>query len=423
MMITRILVACVLAGVGSLPAFGECFDEAVAARERIWTAGPFRFDSTRWDRNGRTRTCGEIDPGRAQREGSCEGAATVSREKVWIATQRWENDGLGWRGPVASLWTHQEKVPAAGVSFQANQVTCFGRVIVAGRELNGYAFATRLPDRISSEMLFTDVDTDIPVRFETRGRSDAASGSVTTFHHDASIRIEPPTVDSSARWSASLGQVAREAQKGEPVCRAEFLAVMERAKATPFHFEIKGAFDSYPCCMNGSFAPPDSLHYQIEGNIGRVGPDVLAVGQRAWVHRASPRAWIESSRGRDEANQIIASLLPTSDHVGHVRCLGRIAADAEVYDAYEFDFYRDRESARKFDGVRAMLVSPATRLPVQTTHMSRSRERRWVETRSYDSALRIEEPKLAATHDPPLRSPPLPYSGGFYGIVRPGGLW
>jgi hypothetical protein len=67
MMITRILVACVLAGVGSLPAFGECFDEAVAARERIWTAGPFRFDSTRWDRNGRTRTCGEIDPGSAQR--------------------------------------------------------------------------------------------------------------------------------------------------------------------------------------------------------------------------------------------------------------------------------------------------------------------------------------------------------------------
>jgi hypothetical protein len=405
MAMSRVLLAAVLACLCGVPALADCADEANLARERTWTSGPFGFESTRWGKNFRLRTCGEIDPGNAQRERSCDSAARPNREKVWIGTQRWENDGFGWQGPYATIWTHQEKLPAAGVSFQSNQITCFGRVIVEGRELNRYEFATRLADRTVAETVFTDTETGLPVRFETKGRTDTASGSVMTFRHDASIRIEPPAVDLSARWSASLQHVAQEARKGDPACRAGFLAVMERAKAAAFHYEIKGAFDSYPCCMIGTFVPADSLHYQIEQMLGSRVAEVIAVGTRAWINKSSPEKWTEVNRGRDEANRIIDSLLPPSDHVGHVRCLGKVTADVGDYDAYEFDFYRDRESARKFDGNRYMLVDQVTGLPYQTTHMSRTRVRRWVETRRYDLQLAVQDPAIVLRQFLPASRP------------------
>ena len=88
--------------------------------------------------------------------------------------------------------------------------------------MNKYEFAKQIADRVWVEAFFTDEHSGVPVRFETRGRSDAGSGSITIYRHDPSIRIDPPAVDLEKRWSELLRRLSQEAEKSDPVCRAEF---------------------------------------------------------------------------------------------------------------------------------------------------------------------------------------------------------
>src|SRR5205807_5169277 len=63
--------------------------------------------------------------------------------------------------------------------------------------------------------------------------SDVCSSdlAVTVYRYDSSIRIDPPTVDLEKRWSESLQRLSQEAQNGDPACRAEFFAAVQRGRS------------------------------------------------------------------------------------------------------------------------------------------------------------------------------------------------
>lgn len=388
-----VLVACICGG----PAVSYCEDEAHAARARAWTSGPFHFEVTRWSKGSRTRSCGEIVPGIAQRERSCTAVADTERETAWIGDRKWERDSAGWRGPYSTIWTHQDRMPAPLTSFSAGQVTCFGRVVIDGRAMNKYEFAKQVADRVWVETIFTDEHSGLPVRFETRGRSDGDSGSIATYRHDSAIHIDPLAIDLDKRWSESLRRLSQEAQTGDSACRAAFFAAVERGKKTAFEFEIKGSFES-GLGVVGTFAPSDAIQYQLTSFLGGPSGGTIVAGGRAWAQNWR-EVWRETPQKLDFATKVIMALFPQSAYVGRVTCLGNVSVDGRDHDAFEYDFYRDAESARRLYSHRSMIVEKASGVPFRNVSVSRTHAHQWIETRRYDPTLTIEIP-------PPVPSPP-----------------
>lgn len=418
----RRLVIALIACVWSVPAASRCEDEAQAARTRVWNSGPFHFEMTRWSRDVRTRICGEIVPGIAQRERSCDAAVGTERETVWTGDRKWEKDSAGWRGPYATIWAHQDRVPAPGMPFSASQVTCLGRVVIDGRAMIKYEFAKQIADRVWVETIFADEDSGLPFRFETRGRGDAGSGATAIYRHDPSIRVDPPSVDFDKRWSESLRRLSQETQKGDPVCRAAFFSAVERGRMAAFEFEIKGSVESIPCCLTGTFVPSGAIHYGFKV-VGGVFGETIAADGRAWAKR-SPGSWAETAPKPNVVDKIVRTLFPPPEHVGQVKCLGGVSVDGREHDWYEYDFYRDRESARTLYSHRSMIVEKATGTPFRTASVSRTYAHQWVETRRYDPALTIQAPPPEPPQKPPLESKPgahwlPPYLGGAPDAYRP----
>jgi len=270
-----------------------------------------------------------------------------------------------------------------------------GRVIIDGRATNKYEFAKQIGDWVWVETIFADEQSGIPVRFETRGRSDANAGSITIYRHDTSIRIDPPTVDLEKRWSESLQRLSEEVEKGDPACRAEFFAAVERGRMAAFEFAIKGSFES-SLGVEGTFVPSDAIQYWYFGQ-------TLAAGGRTWVKKSWPDGWVEAP-GKTVTDKIITSLFPPSEYVGRVACSGKVSVDGRDYDSYQYDFYRDSESARALYSHRSMLVEKATGTLFQNVSVSRTRARQWVETRRYDPTLTIQMPPPESTQRPPSRA-------------------
>ncbi len=389
----RRFVIALIACVWGVPAASHCEDEAQAARARAWNSEPFHFEITRWSKDVRAKICGEIVPGVAQRERNCDAVVGTGRETVWIGDRKWERDSAGWRGPYSTIWTYQDRMPAPTASFSAGQVTCFGRVTIDGRAVNKYEFAKQIADRVWVETIFTDEHSGLPVRFETRGRSDASSGATAIYRHDPSIRVDPPSVDFEKRLSELMRRLSLEAQKGDPVCRAEFFTAVQRGRAAAFEFEIKGSFESGPCCLTGKFAPSDAIQYWFRTVLGGGFGETIAADGRAWAKKSyRPDSWVEAPEKLDIAGKIVRTLFPPSEYVGQVKCLGGVSVDGRDLDWYEYDFYRDSEAARTLYSHRSMIVEKATKVPFRTVSVSRTNAHQWVETRRYDPALTIQAP-------------------------------
>ena len=351
-------------------------------------------------------------PGIAQSERNCDAATGTERETVWIGDRKWEKDRDGWRGPYSTIWTHQDRVPAPELAFSAGQVTCLADVVIDGRATNKYEFAKQIADRVWVETIYTDGDSGIPLRFETRGRSDASSGLIAIYRHDPSSRIDPPTVDLDKRWAKSLQRLSQEAEKGDPVCRAEFFAAVERGRTAAFEFEIKGPFKSMPCCLTGTFVPSDAIQYRVTIFPGGPFGETIAAKGQAWTKKSSPPdSWVEAPGKQDFADKLIGTLFPPSEYVGQVKCLGKVSADGRDYDWYEYDVYRDSESARGFYSHRSMIVEKASGMPIRNTSVSKRHAPQWVETRRYDAALTIQAPQ-------PPEPPPTPSLA-----LRPADAW
>jgi hypothetical protein len=304
-------------------------------------------------------------------------------------------------------------VPAQEALFSADQVTCAGRVVVDGRAMNKYEFAKPIAGRAWVETIFADADSAVPIRFETRGRSDADTGSTTVYRYDPAIRIDPPAVDLDERWSESLRRLSEEAEKGDPVCRSEFFAAVERGRMAAFEFEIKGRFESIPCCLTGIFVPPDAFQHRF-------------TSYPRWHFRepAAAAGWAK--------NAVIMNLFPPPEYVGQIRCLGKVSVDDRDYDAYEYDFYRYSESARTLYSHRTMMVEEASGIPFRSISVSRRHVPQWVETRRYDPALTIPAPEskqrvlmkvgsplLTLQAPPPQGTQSLPLMSGSAGAYWP----
>ena len=293
---------------------------------------------------------------------------------------------------------------APGVPFSAGQATCLGRVVVDGRAMIKYEFAKQIAERVWVETIFTDAHSGLPVQFETGGRSNASSGATAIYRHDPSIRVDPPSVDFDKRWSESLRRLSQEAQKGDPACRAKFFTAVQRGRVAAFEFEIKGSFESIPCCLTGTFVPSGAIQYGFKV-VGGVYGETIAADGRAWAKRSSD-SWAETAAKPNVVDKIVRTLFPPSDYVGQVKCLGGVSVDGRDHDWYEYDFYRDSESARSFYSHRSMIVEKATGIPFRTVSVSRTYAHQWVETRRYDPALTIQVPPPEPPPRPPVVSKP-----------------
>jgi hypothetical protein len=302
-------------------------------------------------------------------------------------------------------------MPVPGAPFSAKQAICSGPAVIDGRATNKYEFVKEIGDWVWVETIFADKESGIPIRFETRGRNGADVGAITIYRHDPAIRIDPPIVDLDKRWSNSLQHLSQEVQKGDPACRTEFFAAVQRGRTAAFAFAIKGSFES-GAGVAGTFVPSDAIHYWFTGSVGSFGEagafgEALAAGGRAWTRRwSSPAEWLEAPEKREVAEKIIMSLFPRPEHVGQVRCLGKVSIDGRDYDSYGYDFYQDSESARTLYSHRSMLVEEASGIPFRHVSVSRTNARQWEEIRRYDPTLTLQTPPPESTRRPPSVSMP-----------------
>jgi hypothetical protein len=281
-----------------------------------------------------------------------------------------------------------------------------GRVVIDDRSTIKYEFAKQIADRVWVDTIFADEHSGLPVRFETSGRSDASSGATAIYRYDPAIRVDPPSVDLDKRWSESLRLLSQEAQKGDSTCRAKFFSAVQRGRTAAFKFAIKGSFESIPCCLTGTSVPSGALHYGFTVLGGTFGESIAADGQ-VWAKKSYPRdSWSETPEKLSVVEKFVRTLFPPSEYVGQVKCLGGVSMDGHDHDWYEYDFYRDNESARTFYSHRSMIVEKSTGLPFRTTSVSRTYAHQWVETRRYDPALTIQAPPPEPPQTPPLASKP-----------------
>jgi hypothetical protein len=384
----------VIACLWLLPAAADCEDEAYAARTSIFRSGPFYFETTRFSgANYRVRECGELDPFKAEHARSC-GPNEDRREYISLENGAWENDGFGWYSVSSSgSWRQRTKLPSLSLGRPFSHVTCHGRVRIDGRDLNKYEFAIQTGDRVSfAETVFVDAGSGRPVRLETSGPR-IPEGSVTIYRHDPLIRIEPPPVDLARRRARSLRHFQDVVQDTEPACRDEVLTALRRGQAASFQYDLRRFFHTGLSGMHGVFVAPGSIHNRMLSR--RIEMELIAVGEKIW-RRVDPQ-WVEAGDLRRDVDWIVSELTPNPDHVGHVRCLGKVTICGREYRVYHYDLYRDQNSALKFHETRRVLVEDVTGLPWQTVGLWRSGARGWVETRWYDPALTIEPPPTVSS--------------------------
>jgi hypothetical protein len=377
-------------------AFADCDDEARAARHRVTASGPLHFQTETWRTDSHCRSCGSLDPGRAQYERNCDQDAGVVREDIRIDDQGWSNDGLGWQGPFWTSWG-EGPVPPQVFPFQFVKMSCLGEQQIDGRVAAKYEFLMRSLRRLYVETVFIDASSGMPFRYEMRPEGREGPRSVTTYGYDSTIRIEPPVVDLEKRRATSMRRLSEAIAQSDPECRREVVALIRRGAATAFRYEIRGEFSAGVSGTNGLFAPPNSIHHRIKGvPYHGGGNEMIVIGADVWF-KAPSQAW--RSDVRIDVNSLTNGLTPPPSHIGSVRCPGMTTIEGQDYLVYEYDFYVDTRSARERDGLRRILVNPATELPVRIEHASRFGAR--VETRQYEEGLRIDAPFVP----PP---PPIP---------------
>jgi len=104
--------------------------------------------------------------------------------------------------------------------------------------MNKYEFAKPIAGRVWVEAIFTDEKSGVPVRFETSGRSDADSGSVTIYRHDPAIRIDPSILMSDGR--NRYGGCRRKRRQAIPHAEPSFLLPSSAAGRRPLSLRSKG---------------------------------------------------------------------------------------------------------------------------------------------------------------------------------------
>ena len=166
----------------------------------------------------------------------------------------------------------------------------------------------------------------------------------------ASIRL-PSTLKSGGR--SRSGVFRKKRKKAIPHAGQSFSPRSNAAGARPSSLRSKDRLNSIPCCLTGTFVPPDAIQYRFNSRWRAFrrnhcsGRASLGKALRATVGSRLPKS--QNVRGQDRHE-----LFPPSEYVGQVKCLGGVSVDGRDHDWYEYDFYRDSESARTFYSHRSM---------------------------------------------------------------------
>lgn len=187
----------------------DCEAEAIKAREKILTSGPFHYSTRIWDASFSAydwKKAGLIEPNKAEhaQEISSKNAQYHKykyQETITIGKQRWKKGDEGWFLPISipSFPADYDSV-VPDINEAPLATKCLGQVNIDGKDLTGYEFQTKITrDLRYTEKLFVEPGTGLTVRYERiapRRIFDAFFLDViSTYRYDASINIEPPKVD------------------------------------------------------------------------------------------------------------------------------------------------------------------------------------------------------------------------------------
>ena len=318
---------------------------------------------------------------------------------MWIGRDSWVNDGLGWRGPNLSTWTHQGVAPDRISPSSVGHANCLGPVRIGGVDLKTYEFVLRGNASDYIETLTIDATSGLPVRYDVRPDGGGGVNYQTTYRHDPALKLDPPVVDLDKRHFLSMQRLSDAIAQSDPACRREVLAMIRRGTETAFEYSLNGSFGTGVRGIDGIFSPPRSLYRRIEGApFHGGGNELIAVEDDAWT-KSESRDWSSDNGMRASADRVIDDLAPRDDHIGNVECLGSMMIDGKEYSVYHYDFYGDEKSAVMRGGMRRVFVDVATQLPARVEHSTNFGPRS--ELRHYNASLSVRAPKVAAPVLPP----------------------
>jgi hypothetical protein len=159
-------VCAILLALIPATARAECEAEAIQAREKIFTSGPFHYVIRNWK---------EASDGR--------------KASDWTETGEAEPHKAG---PMVTVFdSPYQPCIVPEVREKAVSAKCLGQVEVEGQSLTGYELKIMHMPQGYTEKLFVEPATGLTVRYERLAQPGYHS-STTTYRYDASIKFEAP---------------------------------------------------------------------------------------------------------------------------------------------------------------------------------------------------------------------------------------
>ena len=376
---------------GPVLASAECRSEAIAALQRGATSGPFRYESQTKHPNpsvGLTRGSGVIAPP------DMAHTKMEFMEEIHIGGRTWIKTPLSdeWRvleGGGQSINIASELVPNPD---RIEGIKCLGEVIEDGRPYIAYEYELQTDvhpqwsRRLSATWkVLVDQATRVPVKIvrHTEINPIDVVEAIETRVYEAGLKVERP--DRRESWTRRVERFRTAAMQASPECRKEALSILLRTLTSgPFRVDFRSGGRIIESIV---MAPPDGMHFY-----GERSEQIFVSGQ---VWSKIPRFdWRGSLDDSNTLTDLMNLLLPETDFVGAVQCLGEVGENGRLYRAYEYEKTSTYPDAirKRVDVIRRMLVDPATGLPYKFESRDPKGVLMRTELWTFDSNLKVEAP-------------------------------
>jgi hypothetical protein len=394
-----------LVALVSLPAIAlaDCESDVRDAIAKLQTSGPFHYVTQEWNINFLRHSAGRVIPGKAQHIELTIQNGSRGVETIYIGKNSWENDGLGWMEPWKTFWTLDRVTPRADPKIVEG--TCAAVDASEGARLKGYKFG--MADK-SAVSILVEAESGLIVRYEKLSSSEVVANMISTYRHDATIRIEIPTVDLDRRKANALAAFDKEVEHTDQHCRNTVIKLLQAGREAPFKYKIEGGlWDGILSGMHGAFVPPHSLSFAL-GGVARHGggSEGIWIGADAWekspLHDWKKTTSLSPLSGQwypaDRAGTPIFKdlLIGTVSHVGRALCPTRMEEGSTQIEYYEYALYGDTTEGRLRIATQRMYAGPDGARPVKLETIGPQGRVVQVQTRTYMPGLVIEPPSAAA---------------------------
>jgi hypothetical protein len=380
-------------------ASADCVSDIRDALKKLRTSGQFHFVSQQWNKNFLRQTAGRIDPGRAQHDTINVEDGWRGDEVIFIGSQSWRNDGLGWQGPWSTLWTHGLVIPDEALKVADQKCTI--TETTEGPQIKRYDFGSLATPDLSHTLLI-NADNGTIIRYEKVDNSKNGVNLISTYRHDPTIRIEPPIVDMKKRTGNALAAFENAVALAKEDCRNAVIKLLEIGLETlPFKYKIEGYLWSGVSGMHGTFVPPHSIHNVVDGVPPHGGgSEHISIGGESWVKTAF-KDWTKTNAPSFLEGAVSAGwsgslffddfLVNNKNYIGNARCPGMGQEAPNQVEFYEYEIYRDTPSGRMLVANQRMHVG-RNGLPEKLETVRKNGAVTQVQIRSYMPGLKIEAP-------------------------------